>query len=192
MYSLIVLLGIFLEDYRNGLETSVKQAHKWNVQIPESLLISYNKELLRSLNYDKQTSENRIKAKGIFTIAKNINSQLSCERGLNFSKEYQLEKNEKFHKIPSDWKIVLNDGMTADVELPGLRNLISLFLDMNEFKNKDLLKMASQKIPSITIHEALKKGKHISQWACQCHEAWHWNLDHHFKSISTGIVYKIY
>ena len=85
-----------ISNYKDCLEKSLKEAHKWNVQIPDHRLTSFNKELLndKTLKPIKEDKDLLNHATLIFDSIQKRNCTLSSCRIMQFLKSYQFPSSE--------------------------------------------------------------------------------------------------
>ena len=150
-----------VRNYKTCLEETLKEAHQWNIQIPEDRLNAYNEDLLAELKIPDDDKEFRLQAKKIFEDILKLNCQFtSFKRKMLFSNKFQVQgyKKSKFHNFPNSTPFVIKDATIANSDIPGLKS----FLDDSSIKNdsqiKELLEQAINKVPQVKIFEAFAKG----------------------------------
>ena len=148
-------------NYRMCLEETLKEAHQWNIQIPEDRLNAYNEDLLAELKIPDDDKKFRLQAKKIFEDILKLNRQFtSFKRKMLFADTFKVQESKrlKFHNFPKSTTFVIKDATIANSDIPGLKS----FLDDSSIKNdsqiKELLEQAINKVPQVKIFEAFSKG----------------------------------
>ena len=140
---------------------ALKEAHGYNIQIPQTDLSNLNKEAISYLPSIKTNSKTKKKAEALFKIVQKTNDEFSNGKIMTFATtdtgpekcKFDKSKN-KYWKFPKD--VSFQIAKKSDMDSNEITNLKSNIITLSKI-NRDVFSQLVDKIPPITFDDVFNK-----------------------------------